>query len=290
MTREKSGTPNAEKIAEMIGRPAASLTEIETLLFPLIQYFDPHYHGIENVPADKPTLFVANHSVWSIADLMLPYGIRKHLDLHVRPLGDRMHFNPVAPQRTLFEKFGVVLGDRAVVRALMADGQSILVFPGGAREVMKRHNEKYTLQWKKRVGFVKLALEGGYSITPIGVSGGDDIFDILLDAGHLLKTPLGKFLGTNMIAKKMLRGGEEVPQLVRGLGFSAIPRPQQFHFVFGKPIVLDGYQDRIDDEEAMLEARSLVAEQLMGQIETAHEYRSKGMKDASWIRQMAANF
>lgn len=202
MTSKKSGAPSVKKIAEMVGQPAASLTGIEALLFPLTQYFDPHYHGIEKVPAGKPTMLVANHSVWSIADMLLPYGIRKHFDRHVRPLGDRMHFNPVVPQRALFEKFGVVLGAPSVVRTLMADDQDIFVFPGGAREVLKRHVEKYTLQWKKRLDFIKLALEGGYSITPVGVSGGDDIFDILLDAGHFLQTPLGKFLSTNTIARK----------------------------------------------------------------------------------------
>lgn len=290
MATEKSRAPSAEEIAEMVGRPAASLKEIESLLFPLIQYFDPHYHGIENVYANKPTMFVSNHSVWSIADMMLPYGLLKHQGRYVRSLGDRMHFAKLAPHRKLFEKLGVVLGTRGIVRALMDAQQSILVFPGGAREVMKRHDEKYTLQWKKRVGFVKLALEGGYSITPVGVSGGDDIFDILLDAGHFLETPLGKFLGGSDFGKKFLRGGQEIPQMVRGLGFSTFPRPQQFHFVFGKPISLDDYRDRTDDDEAMLEARSLVAEQLLGQIETAHKFREEGMQDASWIRRMAANF
>ena len=56
MTKQESGAPSAEKIAKMIGRLPASLTEIEALLFPLIQYFDPHYHGIENVAAGKPTM------------------------------------------------------------------------------------------------------------------------------------------------------------------------------------------------------------------------------------------
>jgi len=290
MGENKMGSPTAKEIAEMIDRSPPTLSELETLLFPVIQYFDPHYHYAEKVGTDRPTMFVANHSVWSIADLMLPYGLKKHLDQDVRPLGDRMHFAKMAPHRKLFEKLGVVLGTRAVLRALMKDQQSILIFPGGAREVLKRHDEKYTLQWKKRVGFVKLALEGGYTITPVGVSGGDDIFDILLDAGHFLKTPLGKFLGGTDFAKKYLRGGEELPQMVRGMGFSTIPKPQQFHFVFGDPISLDDYQDRIEDDEAMLEARSLVAEQLLSQMEVAHEFRAKSMKEGSWIRQMAANF
>lgn len=290
MGNDKKGLPTPEEFAEMVDRPPAKLKEVETLLFPVIQYFDPHYHNVEAVTPDKPTMFVANHSVWSIADLLLPYGLLKEQDRSVRTLGDRMHFAKLAPHRKLFEKLGVVLGTRDIVRALMKDQQNILVFPGGAREVMKRHDEKYTLQWKKRVGFVKLALEAGYTITPVGVSGGDDIFDILLDAGHFLETPLGKLLGGSDFGKKFLRGGEEFPQIVRGLGFSTLPRPQQFHFVFGKPITLDDYQGRIDDEEAMLEARNLVAEQLLAQIETAHKLREASMKDASWIRRMAANF
>ncbi len=288
VTKPKTDSLDEAAIAAMIAQPAASLDEVETLLLPLLHYFAPQFHQIDQVPQDKPTMFVANHSLWSVADLILPYGIRKHLGHNVRPLGDRMHFAKLAPQRSLFEKMGVVVGDRAVVRALMADGQSMLVFPGGSREVMKRHDEKYALQWKKRVGFVRMALEGGYTITPVGVSGGDDIFDILFDSGDFLRTPLGRMISANPLARKLLKGGEELPQLVRGLGFSAIPRPQQFHYVFGAPISLEAYQDRIEDEDALLEARGTIAETLLALVETAHVKRREGMSAASWLRQIAA--
>ncbi len=43
------------------------------------------------------------------------------------------------------------------VRSVMQQGYSILVFPGGGREVLKRKGEAYQLIWKQRYGFLKLA-------------------------------------------------------------------------------------------------------------------------------------
>ena len=54
---------------------------------------------------------------------------------------------------------GMVRGTRDNVRALMRSRQTILVFPGGAREVNKRRGQQYQLLWRERIGFARLALE-----------------------------------------------------------------------------------------------------------------------------------
>lgn len=43
----------------------------------------------------------------------------------------------------------MVLGTPENCAALMQAGQSILVFPGGGREVMRRKGEAYRLIWKR---------------------------------------------------------------------------------------------------------------------------------------------
>ena len=59
------------------------------------------------------------------------------------------------------------------------------------------------------------------------MSGGDNIFDILLDAGDILKTPLGKFLSTNELAKKALRAAKDgllvFPRLPRNEATPLLP-------------------------------------------------------------------
>jgi 1-acyl-sn-glycerol-3-phosphate acyltransferase len=54
----------------------------------------------------------------------------------------------------------------------MEDGRSILVFPGGGREVTKRRGEKYRLIWGERMGFARMAIECGYPIVPVASAAG----------------------------------------------------------------------------------------------------------------------
>ncbi len=43
----------------------------------------------------------------------------------------------------------------------MRRGELVMVFPGGAREVNKRKNERYKLV-ENRLGFARLAIQHGY--------------------------------------------------------------------------------------------------------------------------------
>lgn len=277
------------KIAKMVNYSPPAFPKYARQFRSMIRYFDPQYHGMENVEQDKPTLFVANHSLMSVADFLIAYGLYKHTGHYPRALGDRMHFSWASPQRKLMTDLGIVIGDRDVMRALMADKQSIIVFPGGAREVLKRKDEKYKLIWKQRVGFVRLALEGKYSITPIGVSGGDEVFNILFDSSDFLKSPIGRLARKSSTFRQKLRGGEEMPPIMRGMGLSMIPKPQQLHFVAGKPLKLTKYRKLIDDKEAMLEAREKVASSIYKLIDKAHNYRRTARKNTSRIRRIASS-
>ena len=75
----------------------------------------------------------------------------------------------------------MVRGTRANVRALMRDGQNILVFPGGADEVFKARGQEYRLMWKERLGFARLAIEFGYPIVPFAAVGAEEMLHVLAD-------------------------------------------------------------------------------------------------------------
>jgi 1-acyl-sn-glycerol-3-phosphate acyltransferase len=63
----------------------------------------------------------------------------------------------------------------------MRDRQTILVFPGGSREVNKRRGQQYQLLWRERIGFARLAIKHGYPIVPFAAVGADDMFDVIID-------------------------------------------------------------------------------------------------------------
>jgi 1-acyl-sn-glycerol-3-phosphate acyltransferase len=241
-------------------------------------YFAPEYLHLERVSARRPTLFVGNHSVYGVLDVLLfADGLYRERGVVLRSLADRNHFK-VPVWRDFVEQTGAVLGTRANCAALMRGGAHLLVFPGGAREVFKHKGEAYRLIWKERFGFVQLAIEHGYTITPYATVGAEEAFDVLLDSADYMDTALGRYLKRSGLADRYLRGGEEFPPLVRGLGLTPLPRPEKLYFSVGRPIDMARYRGREQDSEALQSARTRVArslERLIAELR-AHRARSRG--------------
>ena len=237
-------------------------------------YFAPEYLHMDRVRADRPTLFVGNHSVFGVLDVMLfADGLYRERGIVLRSLADRNHFK-VPLWRDFVVQTGAVLGNRANCAALMRRGEHILVFPGGAREVFKHKGEAYQLIWKERFGFVQLAIEHGYAITPYATVGAEEAYDVLLDSGDYMNTPLGRYLKARRIAEEHLRGGEEFPPLVRGLGLTVIPRPEKLYFSIGTPIATNRYRGKADDPAVLRRARERVRRSLAQLIAELREHRA----------------
>jgi 1-acyl-sn-glycerol-3-phosphate acyltransferase len=238
-------------------------------------YFAPEYLHLGRADAGRPTLFVGNHSVFGVLDVMLfADGLYRERGITLRSLADRLHFKfPV--WRDLVGMTGAVLGSRANCAALMRRRAHILVFPGGAREVFKRRGEAYRLIWKERYGFVQLAIEHGYTITPYATVGAEEAFSVLLDSRDYMKTPVGRVLATTGIAEQYLRGGEELPPLVRGVGLTLIPRPEKLYFSLGRPIDMSRYRDSADDPSVLKRARDRVGRSLQQLIAELREHRAR---------------
>ena len=120
--------------------------------------------------------------------MLIVYLYTEH-QVAVVSIADHSHFY-LPLWRSVVKKFGAVDGVPAYVREAMRQGYSILVFPGGGREVLKREGEQYQLIWKQRYGFLKLAQEFGYDIVPFAALGGDEVFDIGFDANRLCCTKI----------------------------------------------------------------------------------------------------
>lgn len=212
----------------------------------------PRFSGLERVPTDRPVLFAGNHTTFALLDApFLLLGLHDHLGILPRTLGDHLHFR-VPGWRTVVERFGVVDGTPDNVRALMRARESIVVFPGGAREVFKRRGERYTLAWGRRTGFVRLAVEFGYPIVPFAAVGADDAWDILLDADDLLASPLGPFIS------RLAPRADVIPPVVRGLGPTMIPRPVRFYFDFAAPVETAALAGRQGDDDLCFAVREVV--------------------------------
>ena len=260
------------------------------LTAPLRFYFAPSFYGIEKIDPDQPVLLVGNHTIYGVLDVpLLIAQIYKERGVLVRSLADHAHYD-IPGWRRMLDMSGAVEGTRENCRHLMDNGEHVLVFPGGAREVSKRKGEQYQLTWKQRLGFCKLAIENGYNIVPFAAVGPDDMYDIVFDADDVLSTPVGTAMKKLGLLKKEgpFRGGDLIMPVVRGLGLSTIPRPEKFYFAIGDTIDVSAYAGKNDDKQALMQLRKSVAMGIHELIDDLQTIREQD-KDQSLLRKLLRN-
>jgi 1-acyl-sn-glycerol-3-phosphate acyltransferase len=206
---------------------------LSTVIAPWRWLTAPVFRGLDRIPENGRLLFVGNHTLMGGLDVpLMMEGLWRERGIRLCILGDRIHFK-VPGWRNVVERFGVIEGSPENCSQAMEDGRAVLVFPGGAREVMKHRDEKHTLLWGDRTGFARLAISQGYTIVPFASVGADDCWDILLDGGDLMKSPLRSLI------ERFHPRPDFIPPVLRGIGLSSIPRPERFYFHFGDPIRTD---------------------------------------------------
>ncbi len=214
------------------------------LLEPWRKLVAPKFLGFERIPDERPLLFVGNHTLYGVLDIgFLWRELWQKKQIFLRGLADHAHFK-IPFWRDMLAHWGAVDGTRENCAALMEAGETILVFPGGAREVAKRRGEEYRLIWKERLGFARMAILHQCTIVPFASVGVDDAFEIVLDANDLLASPLGGLL------RKLNVREDFIPPLARGLGPMMLPRAERFYFEILPPIETRGLEQT--DEAARL--------------------------------------
>lgn len=247
------------------------------LLEPWRLLTSPVFRGVEHVPADRPFLLVGNHTLMGVLDVpLMVLGLYERTGVLLRPLGDHVHFR-IPVWRDLLARFGTVDGTRDNCAALMRAGESILVFPGGAREVFKHKGEQYHLIWKNRTGFAALAIAHRYPIVPFAAVGAEECYDILIDSDEMRHSPLGPVL------ERLTARADEIPPLVAGIG--PLPRPQRFYFRFEAPIETRKWARRAHSQAACLELRSEVARAIERGIKALKQVRRRD-PDASVVARL----
>ncbi len=238
-------------------------------------WFYPEFLGLWELDLKRPALFVGNHTLFGLTDapLMINH-LHTQYGVALRGLGDRGHFK-VPYWGDLLVRHGMVLGSPEVCSTLMKAGQHVLVFPGGAREVMRRKGEAYNLIWKQRAGFARMAIEHGYDIIPFGSVGPDESYRILLDANDLLKRDWLRKPAEKLGLIEATRGGDFIPPVAMGLGPTLIPRPQRYYFGFGPRIPTAHLAGQHGDKDVVWNVREQVAEAVQGQIQRLRAYREE---------------
>jgi 1-acyl-sn-glycerol-3-phosphate acyltransferase len=164
------------------GMDEVALRRARTLLsFLYERWWRVDLAGLENLPARGPLLFVANHSgVLPWDGLMLAHAIERDRPDLGRPrftVADWLVTLPFA--QPYLARVGGVRACRENVDRLLSHGHSVIVFPEGVKGAAKVFRDRYRLQRFGRGGVIRVALEVGVPLVPIGVVGAEEAHPIL---------------------------------------------------------------------------------------------------------------
>ncbi len=247
------------------------------------QLFKPQVFGATNLP-EQPCLFVGNHSLFALDGMVLTPVMQKQFGRFLRPMGDRFLFN-LPPAENFFLKRGAVVGHPEVCGALMEAGEDLLVFPGGAHEAVKPKRELYTLQWKQRYGFVKLAAQYGYTIIPFGMVGPDEFYDHLMEGEDLQGSAFGQLLRRFGLLTDDTRPDLMPPIPLGALG-SWFPKPQRCYIGLGKPVDLSALKDKKVTPAKLRSIRNKVAKAIEQQLQDLLAQREQQRSKDGLLRRL----
>jgi 1-acyl-sn-glycerol-3-phosphate acyltransferase len=206
-----------------------AVAAIAPLLWLYRKYFRVELHGIERVPSEGRVVLVANHSgqlPFDAAMIEVACLIEKDPPRAIRALVER--WVPTLPfVSTFMARCGQIVGTPENCRRLLAADEAILVFPEGVRGLNKPFSQRYQLQ-RFGAGFLRLALESGAPIVPVGVIGAEEQAPALLDLKRLAR----------------LVGFPALPITPTLL---PLPLPARYHIHFGEPLRFQGAPDEEDE-------------------------------------------
>jgi 1-acyl-sn-glycerol-3-phosphate acyltransferase len=211
---------------------ARPLLQVMTLIYR--HWFRVETRGIERVPPGR-VLLIANHAgntfAWDGTMLGMALFLGAEPPRMVRGMAE--YYLPQIPFFNVFmHRMGSVVGTPANCAHLLEQEEAIMVFPEGQRGFVKAYRQRYRLQ-RFGLGFMRLALESGTPIVPVGIVGGEE-----QSPGLANVRPLGRLIGA--------------PAFPITIGFpwlgaaGFLPLPVKFRVHFGEPLRFEG--DSADDD------------------------------------------
>jgi 1-acyl-sn-glycerol-3-phosphate acyltransferase len=233
--------------------PNQTLLKLQQPLVDLIEkyYFRVEVNGWERVP-EETSLVIGVHSggaltmdAWSLVNAW-----QKHFE-GKRILHGTAHDVLMASPGLgdYFRAVGVIAADRKSVGTALAQGEDVVVWPGGEVDSMRSWSKRDVATLGGRTGFVKQAITSGVPILPVATVGGHDTV-FVLNEGTWLADALDKVLGL----KKTLRGSK-LP-IIAGFPFPVaveilpahVPLPAKIRTELLDPIEVDHDPERVNDK------------------------------------------
>ncbi len=196
-----------------------------TLLNPRKKYHRASIHGAERIPEAGGAVIVSNHGRLDFDSFILIRLMLQARGRLVRLMAHHMWFRLSITKR-MFSLSGAVDGTRENALRLLGQGELVLTYPGGVREIMSGRFGREHIDWEGRRGFARVSMEAGVPVIPVvgmGVNSGM----VFVSSGRLL----GK-----MLFRGILRLGPDYAEYRDPLAIGIIPIPMPLSVAVSLPL------------------------------------------------------
>jgi 1-acyl-sn-glycerol-3-phosphate acyltransferase len=244
------------------GYESATVESARAILdFLFDRYWRVECLDFDALPSASPALFVANGAGLLPYDgLMLAHALERRDAKAGRPrflVADWLITLPFA--QPALARVGGVRACRENAERLLRSGHSVIAFPEGEKGATKLFRERYRLQRFGRGGAVRIALELGLPLVPIGLAGPEEAHPLL----HRARLP-GQLVGLPFVP---------VTPTFPLLGpIGLVPLPSKWVIAAGEPLDLAQYDSRAAVDDAHVdrlteELRERIRERIRAALE-----------------------
>lgn len=154
-------------------------------------YFRVQTSGWQHIAPGQPGLLVGSHNGGlaspDMSMMMYDWFRRFGTDLPVYGLMHPSAWRGFAPVAGLVEKIGAVVAHPKIAIAALQSGASVLVYPGGARDLFRPYHQRNQIYFADNQSFIKLALREQVPIVPLISCGAHDTLIVFADVYPAVK-------------------------------------------------------------------------------------------------------
>ena len=224
-------------------------------------YFRVETFDIDRLPAGR-MLLIANHAgqlPFDAAMLTVALILEAEPPRVARSMGE--YWIPSLPWMSVVAaRGGALVGTPRNCVHMLENGECVMVFPEGVRGISKPFSERYRLQ-RFGLGFMRLALETGAPIVPVGIVGSEE-----QQPGLANLKSLGRVLGMPAFP---------ITPTFPWLGpMGLLPLPVKYRMHFGSPIEFTGDPS---EEDAVMEKKVEVVKRAIAALLERGRAERKGI-------------
>jgi 1-acyl-sn-glycerol-3-phosphate acyltransferase len=179
---------NVEEASDPSGRDPRFIRSIMPAVDVALRWFAPEVNGFHHLPADGPFLVVGNHSggvfmpdYWAF---LREWVRRRGAEAPLYSLGFDFLFS-IPGTGSFARRMGSVPARHETGEALLADGATVLVYPGGDEDDYRPWTDRGKVDLHGHMGFVRLALRAQVPVVPLVSHGSHDSLIVVFRGGEL---------------------------------------------------------------------------------------------------------